>query len=732
MGDGMRVHGFLLTLMLLLAPVVGWGQPAAPAGGVPAGMTQAQFDALADRLAAAVAERLQKGGKPAEAAPEMSAEPGGSAVEGQIKFLVERTGIVLGAMPSMLQQLARIPGMIDMSSDVRGLYGFLALMGMCILAALAAEAGVARLLGRVRRRLAAKAGAETGLAALPALGVLLGTDALGLGAIWLVSYGASGVWFSDDSGQSHLAAAILTGLFAWRLYMFTFRIVLRPDLAGARLVAMEDAAAELLCARISRLLFFLTVIIVISRIMVGIGAPADAFAAWRLCANVMVGTMFVITLRAVEAPVAQWFGDLAGAAQSGVMAGLARGWLAVGLPFIGVLTLAQMYGSITARHTVPSAVLLTLNVVVALILFETVVAYIARRRAVAVDVPAGRPRPMDLVVRCVRVAVQIAAVVTLAQSWVVDVFGLVDSGGWAALTRSFVSAGVMLFLAFVAWEIVRFLAARYAPAGGPGTEPGASDEVQAHSVSRTATLVPLLKITAGVVIGVLTLFMVLSELGVNVTPLIAGASVLGLAVSFGSQTLVRDIVSGIFYLLDDAFRTGEYIDCGKAKGTVEGFTLRSLKLRHQSGQLHTIPFGQLGSITNFSRDYATVKFNLRFTRDTDLEKLRKVTKKIGQEMLEDPELKEEFLQPLKMMGVFDILDHALVVRFKFTVRPGMPSFVQRQAIKRMVATYPENGIAFANTLVAVQSVGGGGGDAPAAAAVRAIGQRGVEVAPGGA
>ena len=95
-------------------------------------------------------------------------------------------------------------------------------------------------------------------------------------------------------------------------------------------------------------------------------------------------------------------------------------------------------------------------------------------------------------------------------------------------------------------------------------------------------------------------------------------------------------MSGIFYLADDAFRVGEYIDCGKAKGTVEGFTLRSIKLRHQNGQVHTIPFGQLGQITNFSRDWITVKFNLRFARDTDIEKLRKAAKKIGADMMEDP------------------------------------------------------------------------------------------------
>ena len=193
----------------------------------------------------------------------------------------------------------------------------------------------------------------------------------------------------------------------------------------------------------------------------------------------------------------------------------------------------------------------------------------------------------------------------------------------------------------------------------------------------------------------------------------------GLAISFGSQTLVRDIVSGIFYLADDAFRVGEYIDCGKAKGTVEGFTLRSIRLRHQNGQIHTIPFGQLGQITNFSRDWSTLKFNLRMTRDTDLEKLRKVTKKVGLAMLEDPELKNDFLEPLKLQGVADIVDNATVMRFKTTVRPIRPSYIQREAIKRLIAAFKDAGLDFASATVAVQAIGGHSVDVAAAAGAAA-------------
>jgi small-conductance mechanosensitive channel len=199
----------------------------------------------------------------------------------------------------------------------------------------------------------------------------------------------------------------------------------------------------------------------------------------------------------------------------------------------------------------------------------------------------------------------------------------------------------------------------------------------------------------------------LSQLGIEITPLLAGAGVFGLAISFGSQALVRDIVSGIFFMADDAFRVGEYIDTGRLKGTVERISLRSVRLRHQNGQIHTIPFGQLTSISNFSRDWQTVKFNLRLARDTDIEKVRKTVKQLGQEMQKDPELGKELLQPLKLQGVAEIADSALVVRLKFTARPLKPSWVQREALKRLHRVFGEKGIEFASGAITVQTAGPG-------------------------
>src|SRR6185503_757957 len=200
-----------------------------------------------------------------------------------------------------------------------------------------------------------------------------------------------------------------------------------------------------------------------------------------------------------------------------------------------------------------------------------------------------------------------------------------------------------------------------------------------------------------------TALVVLSGLGMDIAPLLAGFGVVGLAISFGSQALVRDIVSGIFFMSDDAFRLGEYVDTGRLKGTVEKITLRSVQLRHQNGQIHTIPFGQLQAVTNFSRDWATVKFTLRLDRDADIEKARKTIKKVGQAMLEDPQLGPEFILPLKMQGLQEIADSAIVVRCKFTCKPHQPTFLQREALKRLYRALQEAGVPLASNAVVVRT-----------------------------
>jgi small-conductance mechanosensitive channel len=131
-------------------------------------------------------------------------------------------------------------------------------------------------------------------------------------------------------------------------------------------------------------------------------------------------------------------------------------------------------------------------------------------------------------------------------------------------------------------------------------------------------------------------------------------------------------------------------------------SLRSVRLRHQNGQVHTIPFGQVQSVTNFSRDWSVVKFNLHLEPTADIETVRKTIKRVGEELLDDPEIGAEFMQPLKMQGVVDVSQTALVVRCKFTATPLRPTYLQRQALRRLIDAFAVSQIRFAAPNVTVQ------------------------------
>lgn len=224
--------------------------------------------------------------------------------------------------------------------------------------------------------------------------------------------------------------------------------------------------------------------------------------------------------------------------------------------------------------------------------------------------------------------------------------------------------------------------------------------------SRLATLLPIFR---NVIVSLLAVFgtmVVLANLGVDIGPLFAGAGVVGIAVGFGAQTLIRDIFSGAFFLVDDAFRKGEYIEVGSVKGVVEKISMRSFQLRHHLGAVHTVPFGEITQLTNYSRDWVMMKLPLRLTYDTDVEKVRKLVKKIGQRLLEDPVVGHLFLQPLKSQGVYAMEDSAMIIRVKFMTRPG-DQFVTRKVVYAAIReVFSREGIRFAHREVTVRLADG--------------------------
>ena len=271
--------------------------------------------------------------------------------------------------------------------------------------------------------------------------------------------------------------------------------------------------------------------------------------------------------------------------------------------------------------------------------------------------------------------------------------------------RAIFNSSVILALALIFWRFASSYIERKIEEATPEVtedEKDTDDEFGGGGpTGRSHTLLPMLRKVIGSILVVMVILIVLSSLGVNIAPLLAGAGVLGLAVGFGAQKLVSDVLSGFFFLLDDAFRVGEYIQTGSIRGTVESITLRNVMLRHHLGMLQVVPHSDLGAVTNYMRGGIVIKFPLEFPYDTDIDKVRKIIKKVGQAMLADEELGDDFILPVKSQGVYEITNSVMVIRVKFTAKPGKQFVIKREAFRRITEALNAKGIHYAHRKVIV-------------------------------
>ena len=317
------------------------------------------------------------------------------------------------------------------------------------------------------------------------------------------------------------------------------------------------------------------------------------------------------------------------------------------------------------------------------------------------------------VVRGIRLVLIVLAGVVLAVNWGIDPIRLITSDSvMVRVVRGAFSVVLIGLMADLVWFVFKASIERRLAEAHTETTEG----IHAGQATRLRTVLPILRNVVFVTLAVTTVLMALSALGVDFAPMVAGAGVVGIAVGFGAQTLVKDIVSGVFFLLDDAFRVGEYIQSGNYKGTVEAFSLRSVKLRHHRGPVYTVPFGELGAVQNMSRDWVIDKMTIGITYDSNIEKARKLIKAIGQELAADPEFAPHIIEPLKMQGVEEFGDFAIQIRMKMMTRPGEQFVIRRKANAMIKAAFDANGIKFAYPTVQVA----GGADAATAVAAQQV------------
>ncbi|MEM6623541.1 MAG: mechanosensitive ion channel family protein [Pseudomonadota bacterium] len=305
-----------------------------------------------------------------------------------------------------------------------------------------------------------------------------------------------------------------------------------------------------------------------------------------------------------------------------------------------------------------------------------------------------------------RAIIGLVAIIVVANLWGLDLVNLAIGPGAPAWATTACDVVVTLLLGYLIWNLIG--AALYSEK----RVSDASEDVDPSSVpaaSRLDTLVPLFRNTLLAFLATAILMIVLAALGVDIGPLIASAGIIGIAVGFGAQSLVRDVFAGVFFLVDDAFRVGEYIELdADTRGEVESISVRSMQIRHHRGPVITIPFGEMKQIMNHNRDWVIYKMSFRMEPDTDPQKFKKLVKEVGKEFLVHPEHGPKFLEPAKSQGVYYVDDDsALVMRVKFKCKPRAQFVLRRELYHRLRAVFAENDLKLARRKVEVVGTGGG-------------------------
>ncbi len=256
--------------------------------------------------------------------------------------------------------------------------------------------------------------------------------------------------------------------------------------------------------------------------------------------------------------------------------------------------------------------------------------------------------------------------------------------------RSFVSGlfsiGLTLLLALVVWEAVNLGIARQLAR--------LSAAAQLARSARLRTLLPMLRMALLVSIAAMAGLTALSQIGINIAPLLAGAGVIGIAIGFGSQKLVQDVITGLFLLLENTIQVGEVVNLAGVSGVVEELTIRSIRLRSEDGSIHVIPFSAVSTVTNMTRDYSRAVIEVPVAYKDDYDRVVDVMRDIAAGMRAEPAWETEILDDLEVWGLVRFDASCIVIKCRIKCLPFARWRVQREFHRRMKLRFAAEGIEF--------------------------------------
>jgi small conductance mechanosensitive channel len=219
-----------------------------------------------------------------------------------------------------------------------------------------------------------------------------------------------------------------------------------------------------------------------------------------------------------------------------------------------------------------------------------------------------------------------------------------------------------------------------------------SDQLAGVAQKRAATLTGILRTIALTGIWAIVLIITLQSVGLDMTPILAGAGILGLAVGFGAQNLVRDVISGFFIILEDQIRLGDVAVINGTGGLVETITFRTISLRDFSGVVHIIPNGAINTLSNMTKEWSAFVLDMGVAYREDTDKVVKLMQDVGEELRHDPMFGSRMIEPIEVVGVEDFSDSAVTLRARIKTKPLEQWTIGREYRRRIKKAFDAQGI----------------------------------------
>lgn len=551
----------------------------------------------------------------------------------------------------------------------------------------AAEAGESERSARERRLTGA-------LSALRRLPFLLGRLVLDLIPIVLFAL-VGNFLLGTDLGEPPLnrlaIVAVVQAYVAVRVVLAIAALLVSPAGPRLRLLQVSDWAASFLTRWIRRITIVALVGYGIAEVGLLLGMYRTAYETLLKLFALVVHVCLVVAVLQAREPVARRIHARHNARGPWAVTlnSLSEGWHLVAIFYIVALWLVWAIELRNGYVRLIRFFLITAGVLIASRLLAIVVLGGFDRLRIGPDMAARHPgieARLNAYYPFVRIVLMtvIGAVtlVAMIEAWGFGIVGWLQYTGLGSRSVSAILLiGVTVLLAVLVWE--------GANAGIEMHLVKLGQQAQLARAGRLRTLLPMLRTVLLVTIMLVVALMTLSELGVNIAPLLAGAGVVGIAVGFGSQKLVQDLITGLFLLLENAMQVGDVVTLGGLSGTVEALSIRTIRLRALDGSIHIIPFSAVTTVTNQTRDYGYAVLDLSVGLNEEPGRVIEVLKEVADEMRSDAKWANILLEPLDVMGVEKFIDTAWVLRARVKTQPASRWAVSRELNRRIKIKFDE-------------------------------------------